>query len=101
MLKHMVLMQLKEGISHAEVDALFSEVLQLKNQVPGVMSFSCGQNHAQNEDSKRFTHAFTMDFVDQEYLEHFRQHPSYHALQAKIKQSLQSQDAITEFDYEL
>lgn len=101
MLKHIVLMKLKEDLSEQEVNVIFTGLAQLKKTLPGIMNFSYGKNIGSEGRNKGYTHVFCMDFVDEDYLQAYLEHPKHLQVKECIVAGLQDDDGLLVMDYAL
>lgn len=101
MLKHIVLLKLKNSLDDAQIDKLFADIAQIKNQIPGVMSFNYGKAIDENALNQGYTHAYSMDFVDEDFFNHYCQDDKQSHLKSLLKDALLSDDAVLIFNHDL
>jgi hypothetical protein len=65
MIRHTVLFKLKPNVSKQEVEVIFTDILSLTNQLPGILSITGGTCFFfDNKNGQPFTHGFSIDFSD-------------------------------------
>lgn len=101
MLKHIVLLKLKDILESSEVEQLFAEIAKIKNQLPGVMSFNYGKAIGTEASHQGYTHAYSMDFADPAYFQSYLAHESQSTLQRLLKDALASEDGMLIFNHDL
>ncbi len=101
MLKHLVLLKLSEHLPEQTVNAIADGLADLKKTLPGIMSFSCGSYSGEGDRNKGYNYAFSMDFIDQEFLHEYLNHPKHLQVKKLILQALAEDDGMLVFDYEL
>ena len=64
MLRHIVLLQIGDGVSASQITGLLDELSQVALETPGILAFAGGPKTPGSGLSQGFTHALTIDFVD-------------------------------------
>ena len=96
--KHIVLLKFKEGITQEQIAALFGEILDLTENVPGVEDYVAGTNSSSEGLNKGFTHGFIMTFTDSQARDAYLTHADHQRVKAQI---LSVMDDGLAFDFEL
>lgn len=65
MIRHIVLLQIQSHIPDAEITSMISQLEQAAFAVPGMVAFCGGAKQPRSGLSQGFTHAITIDFVDE------------------------------------
>lgn len=100
MLKHTVLIKVKDGVPQHEVDTLFSYVHDLKNSLMGMMSFTYGKSANLMASDSQFTHGYSIVFVDEDYFQEYLKHPKYQEAQQRLSGLLSDAESLMSFNYE-
>jgi hypothetical protein len=95
---HIVLLKFKESTSQVEVDAAFSNLANLKEVIPGILSFTGGPNTSHEGLSKGYSHAFLMVFENEECRDNYLPHVEHERVKNMILPLI---DDIIAFDYAL
>ena len=85
MIRHIVLMKCKAGATQQQFDEMFTALRELLNIIPGILAFEGGANNSPEQLSRGYTHAFSMDFADEETRERYLPHPAHKAAQEKMR----------------
>lgn len=97
MIRHIVLVQFKED---APVDALFAELHDIKDKVPGLIAISSGMSESPEQMERGHMHGFVVDFDSWDGLQTYQDHPDHKALGAKlVAHAIGGIDGILVFDY--
>ena len=78
---HVVLLRLRE---ETDVITLFRELASLRHRIPGLLSFSGGENNSPEGISRGFTHAFSMTFESPEARDAYLPHPEHERVKALV-----------------
>lgn len=101
MLKHLVLLKFREHLSEQDLNAIVNGLSDLKKSLPGIMSFSYGSYIGEGKRNKGYNYAFSMDFVDQEFLQEYLEHPKHIQVKERIDRALAEDDGMLVFEYAL
>lgn len=82
MVDHLVFFAAKEEASTEEVEDLLSSILNLKNEVPGVIDLTVGEDFSGR--SGDYTHALFARFESAAGLQEYMQHPAHLAVVEKL-----------------
>ena len=88
MIRHLVLMKCYPDISVAQIDNVFAALAGLKEKIPGILAFEGGQNNSPEGIARGHTHAFTMDFADEQARDAYLPHPEHQKVVAQIREIL-------------
>jgi hypothetical protein len=84
MIRHIVLLRVKDGISESDVAAIFSELAPLRSSVPGMRSVVAGRSSSPEKIERGYMHGFTVDFDSWEALSLYQEHPDHQATGRKL-----------------
>ncbi|OSQ50182.1 Dabb family protein [Thalassospira alkalitolerans] len=65
MLRHIVLLQIGDQVGAAEIVSLIDELAAVAFEIPGIVAFAGGAKTQGSGLSQGFTHALTIDFIDE------------------------------------
>jgi len=82
MVDHLVFFAVREGASGDEVEDLVSSIHALREEVPGTVDLSVGQDFSGR--SGGYTHALFARFEDTSGLEEYMKHPAHLAVVEKL-----------------
>lgn len=79
MIRHTIMFKVKPGLSEQTVASSCANFLALKSKLPGIITMMGGKCHLhEGKGGNIFTHAFSIDFKDQEALDRFLSDPITH-----------------------
>lgn len=84
MVRHVVLMQLRNEVGPAEIAALYAQLAALRSVLPGMLAFSGGANVSPEGLGRGFSHGFTCDFEDAPARDAYLEHPAHKAAGARL-----------------
>ena len=83
MVDHLVFFTVKEEASEEEVGDLVASIRGLKNEVPGTVDLSVGEDFSGR--SGDYTHALFARFEDRAGLQEYMEHPAHLAVVEKLE----------------
>jgi hypothetical protein len=100
MIEHIVLLNLKDGVTEAQTQALYDGLIALKEKgtIPGIESVTAGYNNSPEGKEHGFTWGFTMRFTNAAARDAYLPHPDHQELGATLLRPLV--DDVLVFDYE-
>ena len=78
-INHTVLLKFQSEITQAQIDGVFQRLAQLKETIPGILSFTHGPNNSPEGLADGFTHGFSMIFSDAAARDAYLPHPHHEA----------------------
>lgn len=76
MIRHTLLFKTKHGISTFEMERIYTELRNLKDRLPGIVSVLCGEcDFHEATEIRPFSHGCSIDFKDQQALNAFFKDP--------------------------
>jgi quinol monooxygenase YgiN len=96
--KHITLVQFKEGTSETQVEQIFEELLDATENIPGIEDYVSGRNCSPLGQSQGFSHAMIMTFADIAARDAYLAHPEQQRIKAVLEPQLHS---MLVFDFEL
>jgi quinol monooxygenase YgiN len=97
--KHLVLIKVRSDVAEAEVAAAFRSLEALVGEVPGLLSFSAGQNHSPEAAGQAYTHAFVMEFEDEASRDAYLPDPRHQKAAQGLRSIREAHDAVTIVDF--
>ena len=85
MIRHIVLMKCKSDAPKEEIEQVFAALAALKESIPGIVAFEAGENNSPEGVARGYTHAFTMDFVDEQARDAYLPHPEHEKVKVMIR----------------
>jgi hypothetical protein len=76
-LKHVVLFKFKQTATDEQIRRVTDAFRQLKDLVPGILSFEHGPNLSQEGKNLGFNHAYVLTFVDTAARDAYLPHPQH------------------------
>jgi hypothetical protein len=102
MIRHIVLIRFKPSLSEAEIAALFTELGQIRSQLPGFLAITAGRSESPEQMERGYMHGFVIDFADWDALQAYQDHPDHQAVGAKLVQAaLGGKEGILCFDLDV
>jgi hypothetical protein len=96
MLKHVVFMKFKEGVTEDEIAALEKGLAGLPAKIPEIKGFHAGRDVIHSERSYDF--ALVGDFENLEAIQHYQVHPAHVAVVALVR-NLSTSILAVDFEY--
>ena len=75
--KHIAFLQFKDGTTEEQVNQVFSDLLDISENIPGIEDFVCGPNNSPEGLADGFTHALVMTFTDAAARDAYLPHPDH------------------------
>jgi hypothetical protein len=96
MLKHVVFMKLKEGVTDAEIAALEKALGGLSTKIPEIRGFQFGRDIVRSERSYDFS--LVSDFDNLEAMKRYQVHPDHVPVIAMVR-SISANILAVDFEY--
>ncbi|MBA3911032.1 MAG: stress responsive protein [Rhodobacter sp.] len=77
MIRHIVLLKARAGVSEAELAAIFADLAAIKARLPGVLAIHSGRSESPEKIERGYMHGFTVDFSDWAALAAYQDHPDH------------------------
>ncbi len=102
MIRHIVLIKCKPEVSQEEIDQVFTALAALKESIPGILAFEIGENNSPEGINRGYTHAFTMDFVDEQARDAYLPHLEHEKVKIRVDQILaEGNDGVLVVDFSI
>ena len=102
MIRHIVLIRFNPELSDAEITAIFDELSDFKEKLPGVLSITSGKSDSPEKIERGYMHGFVVDFVSWDALQAYQDHPDHKSLGAKlVANAISGIEGILVFDLEV
>ncbi len=75
--KHIVIFKYKPSATAAQIDEVTKAFRDLKNKIPGIVSFESGVNNSPENLNKGFTHIYLLTFKDAASRDAYLPHPDH------------------------
>lgn len=75
MIEHMVLFKLKPAVTAAQIETLTETLLDMANQIPGIVEISAGLNNSPEGKSQGFNFGLLVRFEDAAARDGYLPHP--------------------------
>ncbi|WP_166425558.1 Dabb family protein [Paraglaciecola sp. 20A4] len=98
MIRHILLIKLKESVSAFEVDKLKALFESIPHKIDGVISVEWGLNNSPEQLNDGYTHCVLMTFLDEQARQEYLPHPEHEALKRVFVPLLAG---IVVFDYQV
>lgn len=95
--KHIALFKLRPDVPPAEVQALFDDILEMTEEIPGLEDYVAGENSSPEGLNQGYTHAFVMTFSDAAARDAYLAHPAHDRVKLRIL-SLIEGGAVVDFE---
>ncbi|NQV60290.1 MAG: Dabb family protein [Alphaproteobacteria bacterium] len=80
--KHMVLVELKDGVTDEQIQAAVDDLRALKGQIPGLLEVDAGRNFTDRAGNYNFAAVMTLE--SKEALAGYGPHPAHQAAAGKL-----------------
>ena len=84
MVKHVVLLRFRRDTPQAQIKAIFRNLDELRQKIPGMLDFSGGAYSSPEGLNKGFTHGFVTAFADEESRDAYLSHPDHEAVKRLV-----------------
>jgi hypothetical protein len=101
MITHAVLFKIRADVPEDQIDTVFTELRDLKDKIPGILSFEGGSYSSDEGLNKGFTHGFVMTFPDASARDAYLPHPEHEVVKGHVLEVLDGGlDGVVAFDFE-
>jgi hypothetical protein len=99
MIRHIVLLKARAGVSEAEIADIFADLVAIKVKLPGVLAIHSGRSMSPEKIERGYLHGFTVDFTDWAALAAYQDHPDHKRVGAALVAAAEGGiDGILVFD---
>ena len=99
MIRHIVLLKARPGVTEAEIAAIFADLAAIKAKLPGVLAIHSGRSESPEKIERGYMHGFTVDFADWSALAAYQDHPDHRRVGAALVAAAEGGlDGILVFD---
>jgi len=77
MIRHIVLMKARAGVTETDIAAIFADLAAIRNKLPGVIALQSGRSESPEKIERGYLHGFTVDFADWSALAAYQAHPDH------------------------
>jgi len=100
MINHIVILKIATDINDTEIQKVFNALAQLVDVIPGLISFSGGENNSPEDINRGYSHAFHMIFKDMNARDEYLPHPEHEKVKEMIGNILDKcDDPVLVIDY--
>jgi len=100
MINHIVILKIATDINDTEIQKVFNALAKLVDVIPGLISFSGGENNSPEGINRGYSHAFHMIFKDANARDDYLPHPEHERVKEMIGNILDKCDApVLVIDY--
>ncbi len=85
LIEHIVMVTWQEETTAEVKERILLDLLQLKDKIPGIISFKVGHNFSARADG--FEAALTSTFIDQESLDNYGPHPAHVEVATRLREN--------------
>jgi len=75
--KHIGLIKFKGGASQDQIDQVFSDLMDVSENITGIEDYVSGQNSSPEGLDQGYTHGFVMTFADATARDSYLKHPDH------------------------
>ncbi len=99
MIRHIVLIRFRAEVTEEQINAIFADLHQIKNVLPGVLSITSGRSESPEQIERGYMHGFIADFADWTALAAYQAHPDHKRVGAAlVANAVGGLDGILVFD---
>jgi hypothetical protein len=98
MIRHVLLLEFKLGVTESDMLSVFKEFESMPSKVDGVLSVEWGLNNSPENINRGFTHCVFMTFADEQGRNNYLPHPEHELLKAELDPLLEN---IIVLDYQI
>jgi Stress responsive A/B Barrel Domain len=99
MIRHIVLLKARAGVTDAEISAIFADLAAIREKLPGVLAIHSGRSESPEQIERGYLHGFTVDFADWAALAAYQDHPDHRRVGAALVAAAEGGiDGILVFD---
>jgi len=96
--QHVVLIKFKQDITEDQIVDVYAQLEELKEWIPGILSFAGGPYSSPEGLNQGYTHGFSMIFESIGARDDYLPHPKHEQVKAAILPLI---DSVIAFDFEL
>jgi hypothetical protein len=96
--KHIALVKFKDGTSDEQIKALFDQILDITETIPGIEDYVSGPYASPEGLNQGYTHGLIMTFMDAAARDAYLPHPEHERVKAIL---LPQTDSLLVFDFEV
>lgn len=97
MIRHIVLLKARPGVTEAHIAAIFADLHRL--ELPGILAIHSGRSESPEQIERGYMHGFTVDFADWQALAAYQGHPDHKRVGAALVAAAQGGiDGLLVFD---
>jgi hypothetical protein len=96
--KHIGLIKFKGGTSQEQIDQVFSELMDVSENITGIEDYVSGQNSSPEGLDQGYTHGFVMTFADATARDSYLKHPDHEKFKAA---ALPHVESVVILDFEV
>ncbi|MCV6602808.1 MAG: Dabb family protein [Cohaesibacter sp.] len=99
MIRHIVLIKFQDTLGEQDIAAIFAELHEIKDKIPGVLSITAGKSESPEQIERGYMHGFVADFKDWDTLQAYQDHEDHKKLGTKlVANAVGGLDGILVFD---
>lgn len=96
--KHIALLKFKAGVTEEQIDKVFSDLLDLSENIPGIEDYVAGPNSSPEGLNQGYTHGFVITFADAAARDAYLPHPEHEKFKVE---ALPLVETVAVFDFEV
>lgn len=96
---HTVLFRFRPEVTQQQIDDCYAQLADLKNRIPGILSFSGGPYSSPEGLNRGFGHGFVMIFADETSRNDYLSHPEHQRVVDKLLPLLEAEGGVIAFDW--
>ncbi len=100
MLYHIVLLKLKKETTKSQIDAFYTNICGLKDEIPGIISVDIGPNISIEDKQRGYEIGFVMKFEDSDARDNYVPHPKHREVGKKYVRPIAEKEGVLVFDLE-
>lgn len=99
MIRHVVLVRFRAGVTEQAIAAIFADLSAIRGKLPGVIDIRSGRSESPEQIERGYMHGFTVDFTDWAALAAYQDHPDHRRVGAALVAAAEGGiDGILVFD---
>jgi hypothetical protein len=98
MVRHIALIQFKDGITSEKIDECFDALIGMQGRIPGIVGFEHGPYQSDEGLNEGYTHGFIMTFDSPESRDAYLPHPVHEEVKNIVVPCL---ERVVVFDFTL
>ncbi len=97
MIEHIVLFKIKTGITKEQIESFYEKLLEIKDEVPGIVSIKYGRNNSPENKNLGFEYGFIVRFRNSRDRDNYLPHIKHQTFAKKYFRPIAEEILVFDF----